>query len=531
LALLSLLFAAAFSLRLVGIGEPPMDFIPMRQYHGAILARGLHDWLLNGELKTIPPDGILEPPILELMASIAYLLSGAEHLWVPRLLSALFWMVGGIFLYLIAKKMSSPNAAVFAVCFYLFNPYCVLASRAFMPDPLMVMLLVISIYAIVRYHEEPSARGLLVAAGASSLCVFVKPGICVFLLFGAFLALAVHRRGIRKALLASDLLSFGALTVGPAALYFLYGMFIAGFLQGQVEYHVEHKIVPGLVLDPTYWRGWLDSIETLIGYAAFVGALLGVLLRSGFPRALLIGLWGGYLLFGLTFTYHIQTHIYYSLQLVPVVALSLGLLWEAVASWLRHVDLRFGKVAAVGLLLPLLLLAVVASVPDYQKTVLSTARSMQGEYPQGESGQIGFTTDYEELATAYREIGQAVHHSRRTIFLAPEFGYPLIYHGRLDGVWWPPPSWGKWWRHDEHAPAESERAYFENLYSADSPQYFIAIKHFRAGAQEVENWKDDGLLRDLGKDFPVVARDDAYIVFHLKKGEGDGASSLTTLSK
>ena len=33
------------------------------------------------------------------------------------------------------------------------------------------------------------------------------------------------------------------------------------------------------------------------------------------------------------------------------------------------------------------------------------------------------------------EIGEAVHHGQRAIFLAPEFGYPLIYHGRLDGAW------------------------------------------------------------------------------------------------
>src|SRR5215211_8786127 len=169
--ILGSLFVAALCLRLYGITQPPMEFFLVRQYHGALLARGFYEWLLSGELRTIPPDGIIEPPILEIFASLSYLISGGEHLWIPRLLSALFWMAGGVFLYLTAKKISSPNAAVFAVCFYLFNPYSVLASRAFMPDPLMVMLLVISIYAIVRYHEEPSARGLLVAAGASSLAV------------------------------------------------------------------------------------------------------------------------------------------------------------------------------------------------------------------------------------------------------------------------------------------------------------------------------------------------------------------------
>ncbi len=260
----------------------------MRQYHGAILARGLYEWLLTGTLTTLPPDGIIEPPVLELMASLGYVLFGAEHLWLPRLFSALFWTLGGVFVYLTAKRIVSSSAAVFVVSFYLFIPYGVLASRAFMPDPLMVMLLVIGIYTIVRYHEQPSARTLLVAAVASSLAVLVKPGICVFQLFGAFLSLSVYRRGIRKTLLGSDLLLFGTLTVGPTVLYYAYGTFVAGFFQGQTE----GKILPGLVLERYYWRGWLDSIKTMIGYVAFVGALLGVLLRSGATESPVGGLVG-----------------------------------------------------------------------------------------------------------------------------------------------------------------------------------------------------------------------------------------------
>ncbi len=223
----------AFCLRLYGLGQPPMEFNAIRQYHGALLARGLYQWLLSGNLRTLPPDGILEPPILEFAASLSYLVLGGEHLWVPRLLSVLLWMVGGIFLYLTAKKVVSPNAAVLSVFFYLFDPYSVLASRAFMPDPLMIMLLVISIFAIVRYHEQPhSTRRLLVAVIASSLAIFVKPGICLFQVFGAFAVLSVYREGIRRSLLSWHLVVFAVLAVLPTALYYLYGTFGADFLQG-----------------------------------------------------------------------------------------------------------------------------------------------------------------------------------------------------------------------------------------------------------------------------------------------------------
>src|SRR5918911_2954436 len=136
---LGILFVGAFCLRLYGLGQLPLGFNPPREYHGALLARGFYEWWLTGDLKTIPPDGIIEPPILEILTSLAYLIVGGEHLWIPQLFSTLFWMLGGLFLYLIAKRIVSPNAAVFCVLFYLFVRFSVLESRAFKPDPLMIM--------------------------------------------------------------------------------------------------------------------------------------------------------------------------------------------------------------------------------------------------------------------------------------------------------------------------------------------------------------------------------------------------------
>src|SRR3982751_4367913 len=93
LVILGILFIGAFCLRLYDLGQLPLGFNPPREYHGALLARGFYEWWSTGDLKTIPPDGIIEPPILEIVSSLAYLIVGGEHLWIPQLLSALFWMV------------------------------------------------------------------------------------------------------------------------------------------------------------------------------------------------------------------------------------------------------------------------------------------------------------------------------------------------------------------------------------------------------------------------------------------------------
>jgi hypothetical protein len=493
---LGLLFVAALCLRLYGITQPPMDFFQTRQYHGALLARGFYEWLLTGNLRTIPPDGIIEPPILELVASFAYLIFGGEHLWIPRLLSALFWMVGGVFLYWVAKKIVSPNAAVFSVAFYLFVPYGVLASRAFMPDPLMIMLLVISIFTILRYHEQPSTRRLIVAAVVSSLAIFVKPGICFFQVFGAFVSLAVCRQGIRRSLASRHLLMFVPLSILPTVLYYLYGTILAKFLHGQAS----RKIVPQLILQPSFWDGWLLALWLVVGYVALVGAMFGVvLLRKGFPMALMIGLWSGYFLFGLTFTVHIHTHSYYSLQLIPVVALSLGSVSALVMKYLGQVGLRsLGGVIVLGLSVSVLTLGV------------AEQRYWIGQI----ANQKRFAPVYESYVATFQEIGEVVDHSPRTLVLFEslpyvESGYALMYHGRLLGQMWPSPV--QTVQHSGREREISTRERFDKYSKKYSPEYFIISK------RSLRTREARDLRRFLTENFSTVAQDPIYVVFDLRE--------------
>jgi hypothetical protein len=503
---LGVLFVAAFGLRLYGISQLPVEFNSLRHYHGALLARGFYEWLLSGDLKTVPPDGIIEPPILELVASFAYLIIGGEHLWIPQLLSVLFWMVGGIFLYLIAKRIVSPNAAVFPVFFYLYLPYSVLESRAIMPDPLMIMVLVISVFTILRYHEQPSTRRLMVAAIAASLAIFVKPGICLFPVFGAFVSLAVYREGVRRSLISLHFLVFAVLSILPTGLYYLYGTFLAGFLRGQAS----QKVVPQLLLETSFWEGWLINVWAVLGYVALLGALFGILLlRKGLPRALMIGLWSGYFLFGLTFTSHIATHDYYSLQLIPIVALSLGLLADLVLKGLRQTVNNIGQLGwrgyGRGIVLALSISVLVLSAVGNRQTSAYSSSWMTAQQDRA--------ADY--VAT-FQEIGEVVNHSRRTLVLfggsqsgGPNYGFALMYHGHLLGETWPYPT-HKGDRQELKRGISTEEL-FSRRFRKHSPEYFIISK----GWWEREETK--GLRTFLTENFPVAAQGDTYVVFDLRR--------------
>jgi 4-amino-4-deoxy-L-arabinose transferase-like glycosyltransferase len=101
--------------------------------------------------------------------SLIYRVIGSEKLWVSHLLTILFWLVGGVFLYLITKKIVSTDAAVLATGYYLFVSLGILISRSFQPDALMILLFLISLYCILRYYERPKLSTLLIAASVTSL--------------------------------------------------------------------------------------------------------------------------------------------------------------------------------------------------------------------------------------------------------------------------------------------------------------------------------------------------------------------------
>jgi hypothetical protein len=240
-----------------------------------------------------------------------------------------------------------------------------------------------------------------------------------------------------------------------------------------------------------------------------VGALLGVLLvRAGSPRALMAGLWGGYFLFGLVFARHVFTHDYYSLQFIPVVSLSLGFVWDFLADHLWRANSVYYIRATV---LGLFLLALALSVVEHRATILLIAQQGQGEAFPGRYVSHAMTADYERRAEVYREIGEIVNHSPHTLVLAPDFGYSLFYHGRIDGHFL--------------LPTSTEFGEDVNrLRAQHSPKYFIVVKRFAHYAMKVdwggtrEGRKFRGASHRLTKRARVVAEDDAYVVFDIERG-------------
>jgi 4-amino-4-deoxy-L-arabinose transferase-like glycosyltransferase len=325
---LALAFILAIGIRFYDLTDLPLDFSPTRQLYSALKARGMYYAMLPAgsgitewqremaitQWNSIPP---IEPTVLETITALTYRVAG-EHLWIARIYSSMFWVLAGILLFLLACELSGPSGAFIALLFYLFLPYGVIASRAFQPDPLMVALIVAGIWATFRWANTRTWKWAITAGILNGLAIFVK-NVAVFPLVFAAAAMVLDY-GLIKSIKDKQTWAMALLAALPTAIYTFYGVKVAGYLGGQFAF----RFFPQLWPQPAFYLQWLGQIDGVTGFSTFVLAVTGIFVARQRGMRLLAGLWLGYFAYGMTFAYHITTHDYYQIPLIPIVALSLS---------------------------------------------------------------------------------------------------------------------------------------------------------------------------------------------------------------
>ena len=302
--LIGILLAGALLLRVSGINQPSVE---QRETQSALLARG---WYL-GDASGLPAwkQGVLhelrasvkpiEPPILDYITSLEFRLTG-ENFWFPRLLSSLLWVLGGVFLYLIASRLTTRAGALIALALYLTWPYAVWLSRHFMPDAMMVSGLLAAALTVIRYWEQPSPRRLIVAGAVSCLATAIKPGVAFLFLVALFASLAVSRRQLVASLARGRLPLFALLTAAAAVGYYVWGTYFSDFISPTAD---VARVTPDFVVTSQFWKGWWEMVSYLLRYpqpqellalVPISAGLAGIALARGTARAVLVGLSLGY---------------------------------------------------------------------------------------------------------------------------------------------------------------------------------------------------------------------------------------------
>jgi 4-amino-4-deoxy-L-arabinose transferase-like glycosyltransferase len=485
--LVGALLAAAFVVRLDGVMTASVE---SRELHNGLLARrfyygdgaGLPDWKQRvlGELGEVWRP--IEPPLLDLIAAGAFRLAGGEQLWIPRLVSTSFWLLGGLFLYLIAGRLTRRDGQLVALALYLFWPYAAWISRLYMPDAMMVALLLAAALTVLRYWERASAGRLAAASAASAAATAAKPGVALPFLVALFVVLAASRGALRETLIRGRLPLFVALALLPSFAYYLYGTRVSDFLAGQSEGRVD----PALILTREFWTGWWAMVSVVLrfpqpqAYLAFLplaAAAAGVVAaRPGTPRATIVGLGVGYVAFAFTFTTHISSHAYYSLPLIPILALSIGTLADAVLD--RVEGRRIVRRALLGLA------AIVVAIAAFKTHAVLTPPAPKREIDD------------------YKRIGEVTQHTTQAVYVDERLRSPISYWGWMVGVYWYVPT------PDQDLPTSGEP--FSDVIDPAKSEYLIVV--------EMTELETEPRLRAFTRALPVVERTSRYAVFDLRGG-------------
>jgi hypothetical protein len=481
---LVVVFSLGLAIRLYDLTDPPLDFHPTRQLRVAMIARGIYfrmspaadPQLRETAIAFARSMGTFEPPILESLVASTYRLFDSELLWVSRIFTTLFWLVGGAALFDLARRMTSLSGGTVSVLYYLFLPFSVIASRSFQPDPGMVMGIILSIYAFYRWAQTRRWRWAITAGLFSGMTVLVKV-VAAYLVAGLAVALVIYVLGVRKALKSPQVWTMAALMVAPPLIY--YGFILQG---RSSDYFLNWTVaLAPMLLDPAFYVRWLIHLGDLMGLTVLFLALVGVLISGPTNRIVLLALWLAYGIYGMTLPYQITTHSYYNLQLVPIVALSLAPVAERLVAPLVAQKTVWQFIFG-GLALAFLAFFIWSSV--YQLDA----------------------QDFRDAPSRWERISSALPDDGKIIAVTQDYGYPLMYYGGQKVDLWPD-------------NAERRLADLRGRGSQDVLQEFkqrIKGKRYFL-VTDFEQFENQPALNEiLHAQYPLYAQEDGYILYDLE---------------
>jgi hypothetical protein len=482
--LLVVLFTLGLGIRLYDLGDPPLDFHPTRQLRNAIVARGIYyDLQTNADPTTRSlaaslhdTIGIYEPPIIETMTALGYRLAGGENLAIPRVINSLLWLVGGVVLFLLARAMTSTAGAVFALGYYLFLPFGIQASRSFQPDPLMTVGIILTMYGLYRWSQTQSWKWAVLAGLFGGLAVLIKLP-AVYLVAAAALASVLSVLGIKNAWRRPQVWVMAGLMIIPA-LYF-YWLRDPG---SSTDYFLGWTVsLSHLLTDPGFYIRWMSFLSYLMSLSLIFLGLVGVIISKARPRAILLSLWIGYFLYGLTLPYQMYTHNYYHIQLIPVLALSLA----------PVADLLFEKLS---------------QQKRIWKIVLAGVALIAVFYPLWVAHSVQASKDYRHEPAYWQDLGAVVPDDGAVIALTQDYGFRLMYYGWTKVSLWPTQI-----ERDLSEIRGAEGGDFESEFSdrVAGKSYFLVTAPSQLD-------KQPSLKEQLQENYPIVSQGDGYILFDLE---------------
>jgi 4-amino-4-deoxy-L-arabinose transferase-like glycosyltransferase len=480
------LFLFGFGIRVLDLTDLPLDFNPTRQLFSAIKARGMYyqyasdvpEWQRQIAIEEWKAEAKVEPPVIETIVAGMYLVFG-EHLWFGRIIASFFWLLGGVALFDLARRIASTDGAIIALAYYLFVEFGIIASRSFQPDPLMVGLLLAGLWAFVRWHEEKTWKWTLIAGLLSGMAIFVK-NVAVFPLLGAFALVILSTHGLKQAVKGPQVWAIALITALPAAIYTIDGLYISKDLDTATSL----RFFPNLWVDPAFYVRWRNIISNTLGFGPFLLALLGIFVaKPGRNRSLLLGTLLGYVLYGFVLSYHISTHNYYQLPLITFIALSFAVIGKVIFQKLAEINNQ--SVWARLVVFGFILFGIGSEMWDVRVELAKD--------------------DFRNEPQFWAQLGDKLGHTTPVLGLTQDYGNRLAYWGwQLDDEW---PTTG-----DQNLRELAGKAKtFDEIFNDRSvgKQYFLVTQFKQFDSQP-------DLKDKLFNTYPILEQTPDYIIFDLQ---------------
>ncbi len=490
LAILILLLG--LGVRLFDLTDPPLDFHPTAQLLSAIVARGMYYQMMPDANPALREAAIqmmnnveeYEPRILNGLTALTYLVIGHEEVWVARIYSSVFWVFGGLILYWLAKRMLSRRAAVVSLGYFLLLPFAIIASRTFQTSALVVMVTILAVYAFYRWGESPTWKWAIISGLLAGLTVLIKV-TAAFPVIGVAVAVVLGQYRLGQALKSKQVWLMVLLTAIPAAIYYLF------LIPDRSSNYFTFWAVSEWyrLLDPSHYVRWLSVLHRLVDLSVLFIALGSTLIAAPKVRGLLVGWWVGFFLYGLFFPYHMLTHEYYSLPIMPVLALSLAPIAELGLVHLGQQGFIWRAAAAA--------IAILACIA----------------YPAWVGRSTLYAVSYRHEPGVWQKIGEAVPEDGKVIALTHDYGYRLMYYGwqQVNQLW-------PWGVDLAVSAAHGGSTDFETMFAerTSGMRYFLVTSEGELNNQP--------LLRDrLYDNYVLIDSGDSYLLFDLEQPiVGDG---------
>jgi hypothetical protein len=474
-----------FVTRLYDLTDPPLDYASARQLRSAMIARGKYystledvpEWKRDIARKQQGIHGMIEPEVIENITVATYRAAGGEYVWIARIYSSLFWVLGGLALYSLTRGLVSDDGGVVALIYYLFVPFGLVASRTFQPDPMMTAMIIGAWAAFFHWDRTSTWKWAILAGLASGAALYIKTTSIFFLLFGMGV-IVLTRRKLAENLKDAQVWCIAALSAIPALAYNIYGLFISGELESQLK----GRFFPQMWGDPDFYLQWKNAVSSVSGHylISLVGLLGLIFIKDRRYRLYLVGIWFGYILYGFTLSYHISTHYYYTLPVIPLLGVTLGAVAEQVIKWFRGTKLVWIVWAG---------------------TVLVLILGISGGY------YILTKDDYRHNPPYYQKVANFVEPQDKIVALSQDYGYRLSYFGWRYVIPWKGTEDLRYieLRDSKVQPFSKRFAEFATGYD-----YFIVtrMKDFR---------RQTNLFEELNNHYPITQEGGGYVIFDLRE--------------